>query len=69
MNVVVFGATGNIGPLLLAELLQAGHHVSAFLRTPSKITLDHPALTLIQGDVWDAQAGDRARGRYQCCWW
>ncbi len=56
MNVVVFGATGNIGPLLLAELLRAGHHVSAFLRTPSKITLDHPALTLIQGDVRDAQA-------------
>jgi uncharacterized protein YbjT (DUF2867 family) len=38
MPVTVFGATG-IGRLLIQQLLDAGHQVTALVRTPAKLTL------------------------------
>lgn len=59
MNVTVFGASGRTGRPLVQQALEAGHHVTAFLRTPSKLTIEHDHLTVVQGDVM--QAADVAR--------
>jgi len=56
MKIVVFGASGRMGIKVVEQALEAGHIVTAFLRTPSKIVLQHPKLTLFQGDVMDAAA-------------
>ena len=51
MKIVVFGASGRMGIKVVEQALEAGHTVIAFLRTSSKIVLQHPMLTLFQGDV------------------
>ena len=51
MRVILFGATGLAGSAILTELLKAGHKVTAFVRTPSKVKEEHPSLKIVQGDV------------------
>jgi putative NADH-flavin reductase len=53
MKIVLFGATGNIGNVILDEALARGHDVTAFVRDPSKLTTKHPQLHLTKGDVAD----------------
>lgn len=53
MNVVIFGATGSIGQELVTQALTEGHCVTAFLRNPAKLQLNHGKLKLAQGDVLD----------------
>ena len=48
---VVFGATGNTGKQMLPLLLEAGHSVRVFLRTPSKLLIQHVNLEIVQGDI------------------
>ncbi len=66
MKVIVFGATGSIGKLAVEKMLAEGHEVTAFARTPGKIGITHPRLTLHPGDagsetdVADAIAGQDA---------
>ncbi|GAA4972721.1 uncharacterized protein YbjT (DUF2867 family) [Nonomuraea thailandensis] len=56
MRVTVFGATGGIGRLLLQQLLDERHQVTALVRTPAKLTLTHPDLIVIAGQLSDAAA-------------
>jgi putative NADH-flavin reductase len=56
MNVIMFGSTGGIGRHAVAQGLEAGHHVTAIARRPEKLGIDHPNLTVVQGDVLDAAA-------------
>lgn len=56
MKITVFGAGGATGRLIVAEALERGHDVTAFVRTPGKLTLTHPNLTVVQGDATDPQA-------------
>src|SRR5882757_3624950 len=51
MNIVVFGATGATGKQVVEQALAGGHHVTAFVRDPSKVQLDHPHLRLEAGQV------------------
>ena len=60
MKIVVFGASGGTGLKVVEQALEAGHTVTAFVRTPSRISLQHPGLTLFQGDVMDAAAVEKA---------
>ncbi|MFE7720571.1 NAD(P)-dependent oxidoreductase [Nocardia rhizosphaerihabitans] len=53
MKVTVFGATGGIGRLVLAQLLDAGHRVTAVVRNPAKLTLNHPELTVVTTELTD----------------
>jgi putative NADH-flavin reductase len=55
MNLTIFGATGRAGKLLVSQALEAGHQVTALARTPHKLEMDHEQLTVIEGDVQDAQ--------------
>jgi len=51
MKIIVFGANGGIGSKVVEQALEAGHQVTALVRRPSSITIQHPQLTLVQGDV------------------
>ncbi len=55
-NIIVFGATGTIGRVAVAELLEQGHTVTAFARSPDRLNLNHPNLRLHAGDAMDAGA-------------
>jgi putative NADH-flavin reductase len=50
-NILVIGANGGIGRQAVEEALAAGFHVTAVLRDPSKLTLVHPHLEIIKGDI------------------
>ena len=54
MHLAILGATGGTGRQLVAQALEAGHTVTALVRTPAAFPMQHEQLTLIQGDVRDA---------------
>lgn len=60
MKLSIFGASGKTGRSLVEQALAAGHEVVAFVRTPSKLPLQHEQLTLLQGDATDGVAVARA---------
>jgi uncharacterized protein YbjT (DUF2867 family) len=60
MLVTVFGASGQTGRLVVAELLDQGHSVRAFLRDPSRLNLTSPRLELVEGNALDEKAVDAA---------
>lgn len=49
MKLAVFGATGHTGGLVLSQALAQGHEVTALVRDPSRVSLDHPRLTVHGG--------------------
>jgi putative NADH-flavin reductase len=51
MNLVVLGANGGIGNMVVRQALNAGHNVTAILRTPGKLEIRHPNLQIVRGDV------------------
>ena len=53
MNLVIFGATGGTGKLLLEQALEAGDDVVAFVRNLSKLNIRHERLTVMQGELAD----------------
>jgi len=54
MRIAVFGATGKVGRLVTEQLLTAGHEVTVLVRTPDKLTIDHPGLAVRIGQLSDA---------------
>lgn len=61
MNVTVFGATGAIGSLTVAELRAKGHKVTAYLRNPAKIPGDWGTdVRVVVGEMSNAAAIDTA---------
>ena len=56
MDVTVFGATGKIGHLVVEQLLEAGHHVRALVRSPGKLTVEDDHLEVIVAELDDASA-------------
>jgi putative NADH-flavin reductase len=59
MRLALFGATGPTGRELLRQALERKHEVQALVRNPSKLEVSNPNLTVLQGDVLDANAVDR----------
>jgi nucleoside-diphosphate-sugar epimerase len=60
MNVTVFGATGRTGRHVVEKALEAGHGVTAFARTPSKLGMEEDRLGVVQGDVLEREAVGKA---------
>ena len=60
MKIVVFGASRGLGLKVVEQALHAGHAVTAFVRTPSTFMLQHPNLTVFQGDSMDAAVVEKA---------
>jgi len=50
MKIVIFGASGQVGTLLVAEMLKRGHDVSAFIHGPNSF-VENKKLKVIRGDV------------------
>jgi putative NADH-flavin reductase len=55
MRLTILGATGGIGRLLLPLALDQGHEVTAFARSPEKITRNGSRLRVVGGDLFNAQ--------------
>ena len=55
-TIVLFGATGNTGRIFLKKALDKGYQVKALVRTPSKLDIAHPSLTVVKGDILDQEA-------------
>ena len=50
-TIVVFGASGSIGGLIVENALDRGHNVIGISRNPDRLTVDHPAFSARRGDV------------------
>lgn len=59
-KLVIFGASGRTGILLVQQALDAGHEVVAFVRSPERLPIRHARLHLVQGDVMNADDVNRA---------
>jgi putative NADH-flavin reductase len=55
-HVTVFGASGKIGRHVVDQLLDAGTHVTAYVRNPAKLDSTHPNLTVVEGGLDDPTA-------------
>lgn len=51
MNIAVIGATGATGLEFLQQALEAGHNLTALVRSPEKVTIQHPNLQIIKGSA------------------
>jgi len=60
VNILLLGATGRVGQVLLKKMLQDGHQVVALVRSPDKITIESPQLHLMHGDVLDVASLEKA---------
>jgi putative NADH-flavin reductase len=60
MNLLVVGATRGIGLQLVKQALEAGHAVTVLVRDPRRLSLQHERLTVMTGDIRDAEAVSRA---------
>ena len=56
MKIVVFGASRGVGLEVVRQGLEAGHIITAFVRSPEKLEVKHANLTLFKGDSMDAAA-------------
>jgi uncharacterized protein YbjT (DUF2867 family) len=55
MNILLTGATGFVGSNLLPKLLEQGHQVTLLTRNPSTIKIFHENISIVQGDILNAQ--------------
>ena len=53
MRLLVIGATGATGRELVQQALTQGHQVTAFVRDPAKLQIEHANLRMAKGDVLD----------------
>jgi putative NADH-flavin reductase len=53
VKVTLFGATGQIGQLLVTQALQAGYKVTAYSRRSNALNIEHEKLQIIVGDLTD----------------
>ena len=53
-RILVLGATGNTGKEIVDLALARGHRVTAFVRSPHKITRSESALTVVKGELHTA---------------
>ena len=58
MNILIFGANGNVGRLVVAEALKRGHNVTAFVHGAAP----DPAanLSVVNGDIYNRESVDAA---------
>ncbi len=56
LDIVVYGATGEVGTHVVDEALARGHRVTAVSRDPSRIDKEHDNLIVVQGDLLDTSS-------------
>ncbi|GAH45279.1 unnamed protein product [marine sediment metagenome] len=60
MKLVVFGATGKTGQEIVKQALTQGYEVTAFVRDPARVMLEHGDLKIMTGDIFDITAVSQA---------
>jgi uncharacterized protein YbjT (DUF2867 family) len=60
LRLLVVGASQGTGALTVSAALARGHQVTAFSRSPQKLTIEHASLTRRAGSFHDAAAVDAA---------
>ena len=50
-TIVVYGASGRVGEVIVAEALQRGHDVIGVSRNPDSLAIEAPNFSAVQGDV------------------
>ncbi|MCX0270681.1 SDR family oxidoreductase [Nocardia zapadnayensis] len=60
MRIAVFGATGTVGRHIAEQALARGYEVTALTRDAGRITRTHERLHIVEGDVLDPGAVERA---------
>lgn len=58
MRIIVFGASGRVGRLVVDEALRRGYEVVAFVHTTA--LAERPGLVTVRGDMYDAASVKRA---------
>lgn len=53
LHILIIGATGGTGRQLVRQALELGHQVTAFVRAPAKLKIEHPNLRVVKGNVLD----------------
>ncbi len=69
MNILIVGATRGIGRQLLEQALTSGHNVTALVRDPRRLALQHERLRVVKGDILDSDSVARAMAGQDavCC--
>lgn len=60
LRILVIGATGGTGRELVRQALEQGHQVTALVRKPKKIKLEHENLRVVTGNVHDYDSVESA---------
>lgn len=55
-RVLIVGATGGTGRELVKQALEHGYAVTALVRDPARLAIEHPRLTVARGNVLDPQS-------------
>jgi putative NADH-flavin reductase len=53
LDIVIFGATGEVGSHVVQEALDRGHRVTAVSRRPEQFEMRHDNLAVVKGDLLD----------------
>ena len=60
MNLLIIGATGGTGRELVEQALSQGHTVTAFVRNPAKVKIEHERLTVVKGNILEYDSVENA---------
>lgn len=64
LRILIIGATGGTGRELVRQALEQGHQVTAFVRKPKKMKIEHSNLRVMKGNVLDyASLEEAMRGQ------
>ncbi len=55
-TIVIYGASGRIGGLIVTEALDRGHSVIGVSRSPEKFAINHPSFSAVKGDVTSVES-------------
>ncbi len=53
LDIVIYGATGEVGSHVVDEALSRGHRVTAVSRNPEQVEMQHADLSVVEGDLLD----------------
>ncbi|KAK2845644.1 hypothetical protein Q7C36_010498 [Tachysurus vachellii] len=56
MKIAVLGATGQTGQNLVNQALQQGHRITAIVRNPSKLTINHENLKVVEANIFSTDS-------------
>jgi len=60
MDILIIGGTGKTGRQLISQGLEEGHCITAMVRKPDKLKLDHPNLKVLKGNVLNLENVENA---------